>query len=125
MRNNSATFKRKQNLQLKISSSRNHMHYQILQLSKLSSVVQTQSTHLQSGTLRIASSNIARNIVNISMQTMQRFSSKDVMFPFSKENFVCKPRQNVFGVCMYSRRSVCVCCWKALFLVKHLHLNGY
>ena len=67
----------------------------------------------------VHSSNTARNIVYISMQTMQRFSAKDAMFPFCEGICVCKPRRNVFSVCMYSRSSVCVCCWKALFFVKH------
>ena len=43
------------------------------------------------------------------MQSMQRFSAKDAMFPFCEEIVVCKPRRDVFNVCMYSRSSACVC----------------
>ena len=76
--------------------------------------MQTQSTHWQTGT------QLKYGRKYFSMQTMQRFSAKDVMFPFfCEEIVVCKPRRDAFSVCMYSRSSVCVCCWKALFFVKH------
>ena len=76
---NSAAFKIKQNLQLKISSSAKHMHEPnsaafntfISSTSSINSLTNcySENCHLKN-----------RNIVYISMQTMQRFSVKDVIW---------------------------------------------
>ena len=68
--------KMKQNLQLKISSSRKKHETNSAALSALLSVVQTQSTHWQTG------AQLKYGWKYFSMQTMQRFSAKDAMFPF-------------------------------------------
>ena len=63
---------------------------------------------------------MAGNIVYISMQTMQRFSAKDAMFPFCEEIlFVNQGEMLLAFVCIQEVVCVCVCCWKALFFVKH------
>ena len=103
--NNSAAFKMKQNLQLKIGSSRKHMHYQILQLSTLASVVQTQSTHWQTGTQLKYS---RKYCVHFHANNAVLFSEGCNVSFFCEEIFVCKPRWDVFSICMYSRSGVCV-----------------
>jgi len=77
--------------------------------------VQTQSTHWQTGT------QLKYGRKYFSMQTMQRFSVKDAMFPFFVKKFLFVNQGEMFlaFVCIQEVVCVCVCCWKALFFVKH------
>ena len=109
--NNSAAFKMKQNLQLKRSSSRNKHQPNFAALSALLSVVQTQSTHWQTGTQL----KYGRKIFFHANYAALFSEGCNVSFFVKKFLFVNQGEMFLAFVCI-QETSVCVCCWNALFL---------